>query len=68
MAGCEACCPTQNRPCVGCWGILDEANHSSELKLLKEKGFSGKDVINRFRLYGGSDMEERLAKLLKEDS
>jgi len=65
MSGCEAACPSQNNPCVGCYGIVDEANHKSELKLLLKEGYSKEEIIRKFRLYGGSDIVEKISKLLE---
>ena len=65
MGGCTAPCPTHNTPCIGCWGLIEEANHASELKLLKEKGFKTEDIIRRFRVFGGSDIAEKITQLLE---
>ena len=65
MGGCTAPCPSHNTPCIGCWGIIDEANHISELKLLKEKGYKAEDIIRRFRIFGGSDIVDKIQKLLE---
>lgn len=65
MGGCTAPCPSHNTPCIGCWGIIEEANHTSELQLLKEKGFKTEDIIRRFRIFGGSKIVEKVQKLLE---
>ncbi|HHE37974.1 MAG TPA: hypothetical protein ENL20_05310 [Candidatus Cloacimonetes bacterium] len=65
MGGCTAPCPSHNTPCIGCWGIIEEANHTSELKLLKEKGFKTEDIIRRFRMFGGSDIVDKIQKLME---
>lgn len=65
MGGCTAPCPTHNTPCIGCWGIIEEANHIAELKLLKEKGFKTEEIIRRFRMFGGSEIVEKIEKLLE---
>ena len=65
MGGCGAPCPSQNMPCVGCWGIIEEANHASELKKLIEYGFSKEEIIRRFRLFGGSDIVDKVSELLE---
>lgn len=49
VAGCGARCPGYNIPCAGCRGPVDEANIASEVKILKEKGFTSKDIENRLR-------------------
>ena len=51
VAGCNARCPSHNRPCVGCRGPVEEANISSEIQILKEKGFTWVDIQNRLRTF-----------------
>jgi sulfhydrogenase subunit delta len=65
-AGCGAKCPSLNLPCLGCWGPVEEANVSSELTLLKEKGFDIDTIKKRFRMHQGSGMMKPLKKILGE--
>jgi coenzyme F420-reducing hydrogenase gamma subunit len=51
IAGCGARCPGYNIPCHGCRGPVDEANVASEVKILKEKGFTLIDIENRLRSF-----------------
>ena len=51
VAGCSARCPSHNRPCIGCRGPVGEANVSSEIEILKEKGFTWVDIQNRLRTF-----------------
>ena len=51
VAGCKARCPSYGRPCIGCRGPVEEANVSSEVRLLKEKGFTWTDIRNRLRTF-----------------
>jgi coenzyme F420-reducing hydrogenase gamma subunit len=51
VAGCNARCPSCNRPCIGCRGPVEEANISSEIQILKEKGFTWVDIQNRLRTF-----------------
>ena len=51
VAGCNARCPSHNRPCIGCRGPIDEANISSEIQVLKEKEFTWVDIQNRLRTF-----------------
>ncbi len=53
VAGCNARCPSQNRPCIGCRGPVEEANVSSEIKVLEERGFTWADIQNRLRTFAG---------------
>ena len=51
VAGCNARCPSHNRPCIGCRGPVEEANISSEIQVLREKGFTWVDIRNRLRTF-----------------
>ena len=61
VAGCNARCPSHNRPCIGCRGPIEEANISSEIQVLKEKGFTWADIQNQLRAFAAE------AALLKID-
>jgi len=65
-AGCGAVCPSNNLPCMGCFGPVSEANVASEFNLLKEKGFSKEAIKNRIRMHFGSGAMESLKKILGE--
>lgn len=54
VAGCKARCPSYGQPCIGCRGPVEEANISSEVRVLKEKGFTQSDIQNRLRTFAGS--------------
>jgi coenzyme F420-reducing hydrogenase gamma subunit len=62
VAGCNARCPSHNQPCMGCRGPVEEANISSEIKVLREKGFTWADIQNGLRTFAGE------ADSLKTDS
>ena len=51
VAGCKARCPSCNQPCIGCRGPVEEANVSSEVKVLRERGFTWIDIQNRLRTF-----------------
>jgi coenzyme F420-reducing hydrogenase gamma subunit len=53
VAGCKARCPRYGQPCIGCQGPVEEANVSSEVTVLKEKGFTLVDIQNRLRTFAG---------------
>lgn len=65
MGGCGAACPTHNTGCVGCWGIIEEANHKSELAKLLDSGFTREEIIRQFKLFGGSDYADKVKSLLE---
>lgn len=48
-AGCQALCPSYNRPCFGCYGPKEAPNTSSLADQFKELGFSKYDIIRAFR-------------------
>ncbi len=54
VAGCQARCPGCGLPCTGCRGPVEEANVSSEVRVLKEKGFTQVDIQNRLRTFAAS--------------
>ena len=51
VAGCSARCLSYGIPCSGCRGPVEEANIASEVDILKEKGFTLKDIHNRLRTF-----------------
>jgi len=63
-AGCGARCPSNNLPCLGCWGPMKDANIASGFNLLREKGFSVEEIKRRFRIHTGSGMMKPLKKIL----
>jgi len=54
VAGCDARCPSQNMPCIGCRGPVTEANIAAEEKLLREKGFSYDDIWNKLKTFAAT--------------
>jgi len=54
VAGCKARCPGYGQPCRGCRGPVEDANAASEVKVLKEKGFSWVDIQNRLRTFAAT--------------
>jgi sulfhydrogenase subunit delta len=63
-AGCGAKCPSCNLPCVGCFGVVKEANVTSQFTLLKEKGFTAEQIKRRFRMHAGSGIMKPLKNIL----
>jgi len=51
VAGCKARCPSFAQPCTGCRGPVEEANVSSEVRVLMEKSFTWSDIQNRLRTF-----------------
>lgn len=50
-AGCQARCPDLRVPCVGCRGPVGDANPSSLLAMLEEKGFDRQRIASRLRTF-----------------
>jgi len=50
-AGCGAVCPSGKVGCLGCRGPAEEANYESFRQILKEHGFSEKEVRERAGFY-----------------
>ena len=50
-AGCKARCPNLRVPCVGCRGPVSDANPSSLLAMLEEKGFDRQAIATRLRTF-----------------
>jgi coenzyme F420-reducing hydrogenase gamma subunit len=50
-AGCLARCPELRVPCVGCRGPAKDANPSSLLAIMAEKGYDRDRMIDRLRMF-----------------
>ena len=46
-AGCNAVCPRNRMGCWGCRGPSEEANYESLIEVLREKGFSDRQIAER---------------------
>ena len=66
--GCNARCPSDNVPCVGCFGPADEVNINSEMKLLLERNYSREEIIRRIRTFAGASFVRQFSKLLGEEA
>ena len=53
--GCGAICPTNNMPCDGCRGPLEDLNLEAGIMVMKENGVSDKQILNMLRKFTGSD-------------
>lgn len=52
--GCNALCPSLNKPCEGCRGPTKDPNFKSLAKLLFEIGLKDEDVRRKFRKYAAA--------------
>ena len=46
-AGCNAVCPSNRAGCWGCRGPAAEANYESLVEILRERGFSEREIRER---------------------
>lgn len=49
--GCNAVCLSSNFPCLGCRGILEDANLRSEIELIEEFGIDRKDFERILKMF-----------------
>lgn len=52
-AGCNAPCPAGGLGCWGCRGPAEDANIDSFLTIAREKGFTDREIEERFEFFGG---------------
>jgi sulfhydrogenase subunit delta len=52
-AGCNAPCPAGGLGCWGCRGPMKDANMDSFLKVVRDRGFSEREIEERLRFFGG---------------
>lgn len=52
-AGCDAICPTYNKGCVACRGLVDEPNDSAAKEIMAEHGLTMDQILKEFQLYNG---------------
>ncbi|MEW6713768.1 MAG: NADH:ubiquinone oxidoreductase [Nitrospirota bacterium] len=52
-AGCDSWCPNERAGCWGCRGPAEDANVAQMKKIMKEKGFSEKTIMERLDCFGG---------------
>jgi coenzyme F420-reducing hydrogenase gamma subunit len=50
-AGCNAICPRNHLGCWGCRGPSEEANYESLIQILREKGFSERQIAERAHFF-----------------
>jgi len=48
LAGCDACCPSSNSPCIGCRGVIHNVNDNAQKDVLQKAGLSPEDIMNKF--------------------
>ncbi|MBN1502839.1 hypothetical protein JW930_04800 [Candidatus Woesearchaeota archaeon] len=64
--GCGAICPTNNLPCDGCRGALDDLNLEAGIRIMKKKNIGDDKIKALFRKYVPSDKRyEKFEEMLK---
>ena len=61
--GCKAACPSNNLPCMGCYGIYEGANIPGFMAKGKELGYSQDKIISLMRTHGGATINKKLREL-----
>jgi len=65
-AGCNAICPTNNTPCLGCRGPYEDANLKGHIKILRDMGFSKDEIIEAYSIFSYEELKEVIAWLKEE--
>ncbi len=63
LGGCKARCPSLGISCIGCRGMVDEANIAEEAEILNQKGYSIEDIRAKVSTFEYPPQEIR--KILK---
>jgi len=56
--GCDAPCPAGGMGCWGCRGPAADANYEEFYKIVKEKGFSEREVAERMSFFGAFEVKK----------
>lgn len=64
-AGCDAICPRNMQGCWGCRGPADEANYESLIEILREHGFSERQIAERAQFFNAFSGNEFFPKMEK---
>ncbi len=65
-AGCNAICPTNNTPCLGCRGPYEDANLKGHIKILRDMGFSKEEIIEAYSIFSYEELKEVISWLKEE--
>lgn len=64
FGGCDALCPTEEIPCYGCRGPLDDANVDSLVSLLEKQGIDKEGLKSIFLRFAGTSKKfKKIRKL-----
>ena len=57
-AGCDALCPSLNRGCEGCRGMVADANLMEQIEIMKKMKFSKEEIIRKLRIFAANQFKE----------
>ena len=57
-AGCDALCPSLNRGCEGCRGMVVDANLMEQIEIMKKMKFSKEEIIRKLRIFAANQFKE----------
>jgi len=57
-AGCDALCPSLNRGCEGCRGMVVDANLMEQIEIMKKMKFSREEIIRKLRIFAANQFKE----------
>jgi sulfhydrogenase subunit delta len=61
--GCNALCPSNSVECYGCRGPCHDANIKAFIDMLKEKGFTQKEIQDKMETFAGLQYKEEEEKV-----
>ena len=66
-AGCGADCPSYGAWCEACRGFVDNPNENAHWEVLRERGLTPEEVMQRFDIFCSYELEERKAKAEQQE-
>lgn len=65
-AGCGADCPSAGGWCEACRGFVDNPNEQAHWEVLRERGLTPEEVMQRFDIFCAWELEDRRARAQQE--
>lgn len=57
--GCNALCPSNDTECYGCRGPCKDANFTAYLQMLRDMGYTKKQMHSKMQIFGGLQFREK---------